>query len=555
MRTSVVAPREVFDAVLPPSLRKNTRLSESKTRPSPPLVLPLLLCAPLALTLWTISAELSLVATDLTTVSQVQCILDAAEEVSPVLETVEESQLFNATFYPEAVFKTDWSEHISSSDILHESALHRGCVKHKKSIIPWTFGRIGQSESDELNELVNRSDPNLLEKLRKCPDVDILLPDHLRSYGYCEDAAAYTKFLESRMLPKWALEVKFNDVEHKRSVSYHDLCPNTPMIFFNHYWEGVPDAPEWPATKPFYLMPNIEMYELESVHYWRADVVLCKTALCARNLRKWFQQEGNPRGTRVVYTRHTTTNLALTTNSLLSASQAAELAAKNFSDVSFLHTAGKSIQKGTRQVLDCWLSQPDFPPLDFYMDQELYDGGFSDYEERIKNSGNVRLHTGGLSAEAFGRVIAQGRYFLCPSMMEGYGHYINQARSSNAFIITTDAAPMNELITHSSGALVRARTGAYGEQFMGGVSTKEHALRNVSGLVANFERDDVCNTVTDILKSSTAEEREQSANRALQQYYFDTVFFAHKMKELRTFSRAMSHPSLRGKILDGARRF
>ncbi|KAE8959043.1 hypothetical protein PR003_g32222 [Phytophthora rubi] len=266
MRTSAVAPREAFDAVLKLSPSKNKRLSESKARPSPPLLLPLLLCAPLALTLWTLSAEFSMLTPDLTTVSQVQRILDAAEAASPVLDTMDESQLFNATFYPDAVFETDWSTHVNSSDILHQSALHRGCVKHKKSVIPWTFGRIGQSESAELNELVNHSDPKLLEKLRKCPDVDILLPDHLRSYGYCEDAAAYTKFLESRMLPQWVLEVKFDDVERNRSVTYHDLCPNTPMIFFNHYWEGVPDAPDWPVTKPFYLMPNIEMYELESAH-------------------------------------------------------------------------------------------------------------------------------------------------------------------------------------------------------------------------------------------------------------------------------------------------
>ncbi|GMF10199.1 unnamed protein product [Phytophthora lilii] len=352
------------------------------------------------------------------------------------------------------------------------------------------------------------------------------------------------------MLPRWALEVKFEDAAHKRSVTYHDLCPNTPMIFFNHYWEGVPDALDWPANKPFYLMPNIEMYELESTHYWRADVILCKTALCARYLRKWFAQEGNPRGTRVVYTRHTTTNLALAAKSEVSASKAAASSAKNFSEVEFLHTAGKSIQKGTRQVLDCWLSRPDFPLLNFYMDQELYDGAFSDYENRISDSDNVRLHTGGLSAQAFGSVISQGRYFLCPSMMEGYGHYINQARSSNAFIITTDAAPMNELITPSSGALVRATTLAYGEQFMGGVSLKEHALRDVPGLVAKFERNDLCDTVVNVLKNSTSEKREERANRALQQYYFDTVFFAHKMKELRTFARATSNPSLRGKFME-----
>ncbi|KAL4146725.1 hypothetical protein PRNP1_012589 [Phytophthora ramorum] len=335
MRTSLVVPREAFDSVFKP-LKKRAR--GDKLRPSRPLLLPLLLCVPLVLTLWSISAELSLLTPGFTTISAVQRILNDAEESSPVLDSTDESLLFNATFYPEDLFKTDWSKHIKASDILHESALHRGCVNHKNSIIPWTFGRVGQSQSEELDELVHRNDSDLLERLRRCPDVDILLPDHLRSFGYCEDAAAYTKFLESRMLPH---------------------------------------------------------------------------------------------------------------------------------------------------------------------------------------------------------------------MMEGYGHYINQARSANAFIITTDAAPMNELITPSSGALVKARTIAYGEQFMGGVSDKEHALRNISGLVAKFEREDVCDAVVNLLKNSTSEERELRANRALQQYYFDTVFFAHKMNELRTFARAMSHPSLRGKILNG----
>ncbi|KAG7377865.1 hypothetical protein PHYPSEUDO_010891 [Phytophthora pseudosyringae] len=543
MRTSFVAPLEAFDLQKP-----KKRPSSSKSRSHPPVLLPLLLCAPLALTLCAISAELSFATPDLTTISRAQRLLNAAEEASPVRESFDESLLYNASFYPEEVFELDWSRHIKASDILHESALHRACVTHKNSVILWTFGRTGQKEAHELLELVNRSDPNLLDKLRKCPDVDILVPDHLRNFGYCEDAAAYTKFLESRMLPRWVLEVKFEDPARKRSVTYHELCPNTPMLFFNHYWEGLVDAPDWPATKPLYLMPNIEMYELDERHYWRADVILCKTAVCARYMRKWLVQEGNPRGTRVLYTRHTTTNLALAAKSDVSAS---ESVAKNFSDVSFLHTAGKSIQKGTRQVLDCWLDRPDFPRLDFYMDQELYEGAFGDYEERISESSNVYLHTGRLSANAFGRVIAQGRYFLCPSVMEGYGHYINQARSANAFIITTNAAPMNELITPSSGALVQARTLSFGEQFMGGVSSKEHALHNISGLVAQFERDDLCDAVVNVLKNSSAEERELRASRALQQYYFDTVFFTHKMKELRTFARAMRHPSLRGKIRNG----
>lgn len=139
------------------------------------------------------------------------------------------------------------------------------------------------------------------------------------------------------MLPEWVLKLEFHDDARNRTVTYHDLCPNTPMLFFNHYWDGVPDSPSWPATKPLYLMPNIEMYELEASHYWRADLILCKSALCARYLRKWFKQEGNPKNTPVVYTRHTTSNVALTVRHALGDDA---IKPKNFSTIEFVHTAG-----------------------------------------------------------------------------------------------------------------------------------------------------------------------------------------------------------------------
>lgn len=135
------------------------------------------------------------------------------------------------------------------------------------------------------------------------------------------------------------MDLEFHDEKTGEKLTYHDLCPKTPLIFMNHFWDGVPDSPSWPASKPMYLMPNVEMYELVAEHYWRADVVLCKTAICARRVRMWYQQKGNPRHTRVIYTRHTTSDAALYAKHQLGAK--ADAHAKNFSNVHFVHTAGK----------------------------------------------------------------------------------------------------------------------------------------------------------------------------------------------------------------------
>ncbi|RLN15094.1 hypothetical protein BBJ28_00009322 [Nothophytophthora sp. Chile5] len=503
----------------------------------------LLLCLPMTLALWAMSIELSWITTSLDDESvRIQRVLEAAAAMEGDPDASWTSESTSSTFYPDEVFAVDWTSRIEASDILHQNALHHGCVEHKNNVIPWTYGRPGQNESESRQQLIEKDDPELLAKLRECPDVDLFLPEGLRSFGYCEDAAAYTKFLESRMLPRWVLEVSFEDTTRNRSVTYHDLCPNTPLIFFNHYWEGLLEAADWPAAKPLYLMPNMEMYELESEHYWRANVILCKTALCERYLRKWFRQEGNPRGTRVLYTRHTTSKLALTIHSQRNASEANVLPVKNVSDVSFLHTAGTSYQKGTRQVLDCWLSRPDLPPLELYVEQSRFDELFkARYGTRIDSSSNIYLHTGQLEPASFAHIISEARYVLCPSLMEGYGHYINQARSSRAFIFTTDVAPMSELITPSSGALIQARVVAHEGQFLGGTSKKPHALKGVPGFVANFGGRAVCSAVLGVLKYTTPEERARRADKALQQYYFDTVFFAQTMRELRVFARAKSH--------------
>lgn len=209
---------------------------------------------------------LSLVVPSLKAISPIQRVLLAAGIVTPTPQSDEEAL---PVLYPDALFDTDWSQRIDEEDILHEAALHRGCVNHRQCdpVDVWSSGERRGSRTGRTRR------PTAIGEDPASPDVDVMMPAGLRSFGYCEDAAAYTKctlngcnlwgfnvwtnegvvvvvgyapVLQSRMLPRWVFEVKFEDEARNRSVSYHDLCPNTPLIFFNHYWEGLVDAPDWP---------------------------------------------------------------------------------------------------------------------------------------------------------------------------------------------------------------------------------------------------------------------------------------------------------------------
>ncbi|POM72650.1 Hypothetical protein PHPALM_10599 [Phytophthora palmivora] len=429
-------------------------------------------------------------------------------------------------------------------DRLHLSLLHEACVKNRDAVIPWQYASPLENHqrlnatADNTDELINRNDTNLLDKLRRCPDIDIFLPLGLRGNGYCEDAVAYAKYLDSRLLPMWVLETKFYDPDLGRDVDYFDLCPKTPMIFFNHYWDGVPESPRWPKTKPVYLMPNIEMIELTPSHYWGVDAVLCKTNVCYDRVTRWYVENGSPRNAKVFYTKHTSSDQAEFARQRLGNDS---IAPKDFSNVKFIHTAGTSVWKGTRELVDCWVMSSGLPHLDVYIDDSSYNFLFPHtYQRRLDRArSSVHIKRGMLEPQDFSKLTAESAFFMCPSRSEGYGHYINQARASGGVVITTDAHPMNELIVSSEmGVLVPAKTQHDPKMLLGGKFRGEHGLKDANGLLVRYNSRGLCKAVRDFISSTTTEQRAAMGARARQQYHQDTKFFASSMQELREFARS-----------------
>lgn len=113
----------------------------------------------------------------------------------------------------------------------------------------------------------------------------------------------------------------------------------------------------------------------------------------------------------------------------------------------FLHLAGGSRLKGTSALLDVWRRHPEWPVLTVV--QHAREG-----DPAPEVPGNVELITEYLPQARILELQNACGIHLCPSLSEGWGHYIVEAMSCCAVPLVTDAPPMNELVAADRGVLV-----------------------------------------------------------------------------------------------------
>lgn len=113
----------------------------------------------------------------------------------------------------------------------------------------------------------------------------------------------------------------------------------------------------------------------------------------------------------------------------------------------FFHLAGKSTMKGTDRLLRAWAQRPDWPTLTVVQHSP------GRHAPEI-HAANIDRRCGYLDEDALREQQNACMFHVCPSLSEGWGHYVAEALSVGAVVLTVAAPPMDELVTAERGLLM-----------------------------------------------------------------------------------------------------
>lgn len=183
-----------------------------------------------------------------------------------------------------------------------------------------------------------------------------------------------------------------------------------------------------------FLIPNQERFPLRHLQRLeKIDAILCKTA----HAEKLFSAHA-PAATRVRRIGFCSRNQKL--------ESIAVTPEEKFN--AFFHLAGKSSAKGTAEIISLWCRHPEWPQLTIVQNKKKAQ------PLPTPQPKNISLMVDYLSNEQLRELQNHIGIHLCPSRCEGWGHYLVEAMSTAAVVVTTDAPPMNELVSRSRGRLI-----------------------------------------------------------------------------------------------------
>jgi hypothetical protein len=287
-----------------------------------------------------------------------------------------------------------------------------------------------------------------------------------------------------------------------------DMPPSVIDIYLERHPVDKKYYPDFhaPKEKTIWMMQNVEFFDRHELDNPSVGVMMVKNRIGLKKVLEYRHR--HQLSYSVFYTKHTSRDLYQ------------PVVKRDWT--SFLHLAGWSPFKNTRVILQAWALHPEWPQLVIRVIKadlcEWIEEQFGAKDSwRLQN---VDYACGSVPAEEKDRLQNQIGLHLCPSETEGFGHYINEARSVGALILTSNVPPMNELVDEKSGVFV-------GEPHVWWWQTKGDLFMPLAQVdVADIERG-----VEQILLLSI-EERQRMGRRSRAKFLEDRAYFLNAMTAL-----------------------
>ncbi|KAI8613111.1 hypothetical protein BC830DRAFT_1133788 [Chytriomyces sp. MP71] len=270
-------------------------------------------------------------------------------------------------------------------------------------------------------------------------------------------------------------------------------------------------------------LPNIE--QLRHDHIPALSLmhkVLCKTRVTCTALRQYSQRNLALANTpQFQFMSHSSPDVLHDAQHVLGLARFMHLMRTTRSYNKFLHAFGKTGSKRTDQVVECWLEHPEWPAL-------VLIGAPYAYRKNLQQAARGRkniVQQGFVNIRALRALQIEYGVHICSSSQEGYGHYINDARSMGSLLMTTNHPPMNEFV-HADGV-----DGILIDHDGHPFSADYQALHNEFKSAVDVRTTDICAAVERVLKLSE-EERERLGAEGRRSYDQDTILMVKRMGEL-----------------------
>lgn len=371
-------------------------------------------------------------------------------------------------------------------------AYQKSEIKKNKRVIHHFDEKFDKKQHPEIPDITPIDHPSLT--------IRIIVP--AGSSGTDFDARLYQKLLKDAV-------IVYLDQE---SIETYKGPSRGEHYDVNFFIERVLGRNLFPSTWSW-LMVNQEMLRVKTEPIDSMDLVICKTRY-AQNLMSEYLGIG-----KVRYLGHSSKDLG----------------PPNEKDYSLaIHPAGKSWLKGTYRLLKAWIDLDPSAKLvvtcrDMCINPEKVQSILRTYFRYDSVSGTYvyKTHKTSISLSGFlpedqlQNLQSRAGIWLCPSEVEGYGHYINEGRSAGAVVMTTDFPPMSELIDSKSGFLVKVDR-----------STRVGQEGQLPGSLRSFPRAKNIKITLGKIFSTSIEDLKNLGTVARKNYDRDLKFLENGMKKI-----------------------